>query len=290
MNPSASSSARIAPTRPSIMSLGATMSAPARAWLTAARASSSSEASLSTPPSARTTPQWPWLVYSQRQTSVITTSSRVRGLDRADRELHRALVVPGARALRRPCGRGSRTASRPPTPSSASSPAAATAPRDRDARDAGHRLDRPAARRRRTAARPGAPGVSSVSRTRSRSARGPPQPPQARVGKRHPTDGTAPNDPPSKAPAKSPPPHNAPQAAPEQQSPPPPQPHPRATTKAANGGRTNVSTPRNRSAPRAIRLPRSPRRAAAGRPRRRRGSGAGGGRGRHGSSTTWRRR
>jgi hypothetical protein len=45
---SSSSAARIAATRPSIMSLGATASAPAAAWLTAVRASSSSVASLST--------------------------------------------------------------------------------------------------------------------------------------------------------------------------------------------------------------------------------------------------
>ena len=55
------------------MSLGATMSAPARACDSASRASSSSVASLSTSPFA-STPQWPWTVYSHMQTSVITTS------------------------------------------------------------------------------------------------------------------------------------------------------------------------------------------------------------------------
>ena len=62
------------------MSLGAMMSAPARAWLTAVRASSWSVASLST--SGRVgsdvgskTPQWPWLVYSHRQRSAITRRS-----------------------------------------------------------------------------------------------------------------------------------------------------------------------------------------------------------------------
>ena len=44
----ASRPARIVPTMPSIMPLGATISAPARAWLTACRASNSSVASLST--------------------------------------------------------------------------------------------------------------------------------------------------------------------------------------------------------------------------------------------------
>ncbi len=60
------------------MSDGATMSAPARAWLTAVRASSSSVASLSTAPSSRSTPQWPWSVYSHRHTSVTTSSSGLR--------------------------------------------------------------------------------------------------------------------------------------------------------------------------------------------------------------------
>ena len=64
----------MAPTRPSIMSLGATTSAPASAWLTAVRASSSRLRSLSTSPSTMT-PQWPCDMYSQRQTSVSRTSS-----------------------------------------------------------------------------------------------------------------------------------------------------------------------------------------------------------------------
>ena len=49
--PSASSAVRIAATWPSIIALGATMSAPARAWLTAVSASRASAASLSTEPS-----------------------------------------------------------------------------------------------------------------------------------------------------------------------------------------------------------------------------------------------
>ena len=72
--PSSSSWERIAPTRPSIMSLGATTSAPASACEIAVLASSSIVMSLSTSPS-RTMPQWPCDVYSHRQTSVITTSS-----------------------------------------------------------------------------------------------------------------------------------------------------------------------------------------------------------------------
>ena len=69
---------RIAATRPSIMSLGQTASAPASTWLTAVRAISSSDASLSTS-SPRSTPQWPCAVYSQRQTSVKSRSSGNRG-------------------------------------------------------------------------------------------------------------------------------------------------------------------------------------------------------------------
>src|SRR2546425_2445694 len=64
----------MAATWPSIIALGATKSAPARAWLTAVFASSSTEASLPIRPS-RTPPQCPWSVYSHRQTSDITTTS-----------------------------------------------------------------------------------------------------------------------------------------------------------------------------------------------------------------------
>ena len=74
-SPCSSSAARSAPTRPSIMSLGATTSAPASACETAVRASSSSVRSLSTTPSSRRTPQWPCVVYSHRQRSQITSRS-----------------------------------------------------------------------------------------------------------------------------------------------------------------------------------------------------------------------
>ena len=47
------------------------MSAPARAWERAVFASSSRVASLSTV-RPRSAPQWPWLVYSHRHTSVTT--------------------------------------------------------------------------------------------------------------------------------------------------------------------------------------------------------------------------
>ena len=71
-SPVASSARRIAPTRPSIMSDGETKSAPASACDTAAAAITSTLASLTTCPSS-TMPQWPWLVYSQRQVSAKTT-------------------------------------------------------------------------------------------------------------------------------------------------------------------------------------------------------------------------
>ena len=60
---------RIAPTRPSIMSLGQTASAPASTWLTAVRTSDSSVSSFATV-SPSSVPQCPCSVYSQRQTSV----------------------------------------------------------------------------------------------------------------------------------------------------------------------------------------------------------------------------
>ena len=70
---------RSAATRPSIMSLGATTSAPAFAWTTAIFASTSSVASLSTsispPRRLRRMPQWPWSVYSSTHTSVMTRRS-----------------------------------------------------------------------------------------------------------------------------------------------------------------------------------------------------------------------
>ena len=43
-------------------------------------------------------PQWPWSVYSQRQTSVVTSTSGSLALDRADRRLHRRFGIVGRRA------------------------------------------------------------------------------------------------------------------------------------------------------------------------------------------------
>ena len=69
--PFASRADRRAAMRPSIMSEGATMSAPARTWLTAILARQSRVLSLSTSWPQRI-PQWPWSVYSHMHTSVMT--------------------------------------------------------------------------------------------------------------------------------------------------------------------------------------------------------------------------
>ena len=71
VKPLASSASRMARTRPSIMSEGATMSAPASTWDRAVFASSPRVLSLSTSWPHKT-PQCPWEVYSHMQTSVIT--------------------------------------------------------------------------------------------------------------------------------------------------------------------------------------------------------------------------
>src|SRR5947209_8178745 len=73
-SPAASSALRMPATRPSIMSLGATRSTPARACVTATLPSRYTDASFSTSPSW-ITPQWPWSVYSHRQTSPTTSRS-----------------------------------------------------------------------------------------------------------------------------------------------------------------------------------------------------------------------
>jgi len=123
-----SSARRIAPTLPSIMSLGATTSAPAAACDTAVLANSSNVASLSTTP-FRTMPQWPCEVYSQRQTSVITTRSG------AARFMARTVswMIPCSSYAPLPCSSlagGNPNSNTPPTPRSAarraSSPASAS--------------------------------------------------------------------------------------------------------------------------------------------------------------------
>ena len=79
------------------MSEGATTSAPARAWDSAAFASSGSVASLSTS-SPRSTPQWPCDVYSSRQTSVMTATEGAERFRMRSGLLHGGAVVPGLAA------------------------------------------------------------------------------------------------------------------------------------------------------------------------------------------------
>ena len=79
--------------RPSIMSLGATISAPASASESAVLASNATLESFSTSnfvPSPTGTPQCPWEVYSQRQTSAMMTRDFAAGdaLDGAQTSLH----------------------------------------------------------------------------------------------------------------------------------------------------------------------------------------------------------
>ena len=95
--PSSSSWARIAPTRPSIMSLGATTSAPASACEIAVLASSSMVRSLSTSPS-RTTPQWPCERVLAQTDVGDHDQVGVGVLERPDRHLHDALGIVGAGA------------------------------------------------------------------------------------------------------------------------------------------------------------------------------------------------
>ena len=126
LRPSSSSAARIAPTRPSIMSLGAMTSAPACAWLSAVRASRSTDASLSTLPSARSRPQWPWLVYSQRHRSAMTSRSGWASL------IARVAswTTPSSSQAPEPSSSlaaGMPNSSTPGSPSAAASPASATA-------------------------------------------------------------------------------------------------------------------------------------------------------------------
>ena len=87
------------------------MSAPARAWLTAVRASSSSVASLSTEPSSRSDAA---VAVGRVLAQAHVGEDQQLGhglLDRARGQLHDALVVPGARAVLVLLGRDRRTAS-----------------------------------------------------------------------------------------------------------------------------------------------------------------------------------
>ena len=75
----------------------------------------------------RSTPQWPWAVYSHRHTSVITSRSGTRLLDRARPPAARRPPRPTPPSPARPSRRGRRTASPRRRPSAAASPASATA-------------------------------------------------------------------------------------------------------------------------------------------------------------------
>ena len=139
--PSSSSAARITPTRPSIMSLGAITSAPARAWLVAVRASSSSEPSLSTVA----------VVAQQAAVAVARVLAQahvgdheqvgVGVLDGPRGELDDALVVPGARALVVLVGRDAEE-QHAGQPERARLARLGHGLRDRQALHAGHRPDR----------------------------------------------------------------------------------------------------------------------------------------------------
>src|SRR5919201_2044019 len=117
------SASRIAPTRPSIMSLGATTSAPASTWLTAVRASSSSVASLSTSSPSRTL-QWPCDVYSHMQTSVTRTRSgkRARSARRARWTMPSSSYAPDPSSSFSSGIPKTITAATPSAPSSSTSP------------------------------------------------------------------------------------------------------------------------------------------------------------------------
>ena len=122
--PEPSSASRIAPTRPSIMSEGATMSTPASASETEVRASSSIAPSLSTSPRALSGPQCPCSVYSQRQTSAITASAGSASLS----ALTAACVIPSCAQAPLPSAsfcEGTPNSSTARTPSSRSSAASA---------------------------------------------------------------------------------------------------------------------------------------------------------------------
>ena len=89
----------MAATWPSIIALGATKSAPARAWLTAVSASRTSRRVVVDDPSAASGPQWPWSVYSHRHVSAIVTMRQVQiGGSCAQRLLNDPVLVRGARA------------------------------------------------------------------------------------------------------------------------------------------------------------------------------------------------
>ena len=183
LKPSSSSAARIAPTRPSIMSLGATMSAPARACETAVCAISSTLVVVDGAVGAQ---QPAVAVVGVLAEADVGDHEQIgmRVLDRARGDLDDRLRRRRRRCRRRPCARGSRTAARPAI--RAPPPRRPRAPLPIDSRSMpgiagiGVRPALPAAARRTSAGR-GRPG-SAESRGRGRA--GPPSRAAAACGSR----------------------------------------------------------------------------------------------------------
>ena len=133
-------------------------------------ASSSIVASLSTRPSARSGPQWPWSVYSHRQVSAIRTRSRSASRRR------RSVSWTMPSSTQPPVPMASFSAGRPnritpPTPSAASAAGVDERLVGGDALDAGHGADGLAAAAARAGTNSGATswrGWIRVSRTKAR--------------------------------------------------------------------------------------------------------------------------
>ena len=123
-SPASSRARLIAATCPSIIPLGATTCAPARACATAVAAYRSSVASLSTAPEPVSTPQCPWSVYSHRHRSAMITISSPTSATTSRRATW--MMPPGSSAAepRPSLTAGMPNRIRPPTPASAASAAA----------------------------------------------------------------------------------------------------------------------------------------------------------------------
>ncbi len=149
--------------------------------------SSSSVASLSTPPSALSTPQWPWSVYSQRHRSAITIRSGCALFDRAGGDAARSPPRPTRPSPRRPSSAGIPNRITAGIPSGARLPGFLDGMGDRQPATPGHRLDRLAAARfpaRRTSGRSG-PTAEAASREPGPGARRRAEPTHAGLRKRH---------------------------------------------------------------------------------------------------------
>ena len=170
------------PTRPSIMSDGATMSAPAAACDSAARTSCSTVGVVGDFSPSTRRPQWPCDVYSQRQTSVTTSKSGDLLLERAHRGLHGRLRVVRRRSPLSSFASGSPNSSTPGTPSALAAAASLTTSSTDSWKHAGHRRDFARAGRCRCTTNSGyrnMSGLSRVSRTSDADRGRSPQPPEA---------------------------------------------------------------------------------------------------------------